>query len=98
MPYSDLIFDFKSIISYISQWTELHPGDVIVTGSAAGVVIASKEKNWLKDGDNVEVEIKGFGTLTNTIKMAEGINAGPVTRDNAEEVFAETMAMAKKNH
>lgn len=98
MPYDDLIFDFKAIISYISQWTELHPGDVIVTGSAAGVIVASKEQNWLKDGDTVEVQVKGVGTLSNQVKMAEGRSRGPVTRDNAKEVFAEAMAMAMRNH
>lgn len=98
MPYSDLIFDFKSMISYISQWTELHPGDVIVTGSAAGVVVASKEQNWLKDGDIVDVEVKGVGTLTNPIRKAEGANIGPVTREDGKQAFAEAMALVTKNH
>jgi 2-keto-4-pentenoate hydratase/2-oxohepta-3-ene-1,7-dioic acid hydratase in catechol pathway len=97
MTYDDLIFDFKEIISYVSEFSELHPGDVIVTGSAAGVGLFSQPQRWLQDGDIVTVEVTGIGTLSNSVAHAAGVNKAPVTRDNAEEVFHEALAFAR-NH
>ena len=95
MPYADLIYNFKEIISYVSEFTELHPGDVIVTGSAAGSALFSRPQRWLQVGDVVEVEVPCIGTLSNTVKMAEGANYAPVTRSNVKEVFEEALNFAK---
>lgn len=68
---SDLIFDIPAIISYLSQFTPLLPGDVIATGTPSGVGGARKPPLWLKPGDVLEIEIPGVGHLINPI-LAEG--------------------------
>jgi 2-keto-4-pentenoate hydratase/2-oxohepta-3-ene-1,7-dioic acid hydratase in catechol pathway len=62
---SDMIFPVAEIISYISRHFSLAPGDVIITGTPAGVILGLAEKNWLKAGDVVEVEVEGLGKLSN---------------------------------
>ncbi|HVF24900.1 MAG TPA: fumarylacetoacetate hydrolase family protein [Anaerolineales bacterium] len=62
---SDMIFSVADIISYISQYMTLKPGDVISTGTPEGVVMGMTEKNWLKPGDEVVVEVEGLGKCTN---------------------------------
>ena len=57
---------FRSI-EYISTWTELVPGDVIVTGTPGGVGAGRKPPLWMRPGDRVEVEISGLGCLINPI-------------------------------
>lgn len=61
----DMIFTVGEIISYISKHFSLAPGDVIITGTPAGVILGLPEKNWLKAGDVVEVEVEGLGKLSN---------------------------------
>ncbi len=63
----DLIFDVPSIISYVSGFTPLEPGDVIATGTPSGVGFARKPPLWLKAGDTVEIEISKIGILRNPI-------------------------------
>lgn len=63
----DMIFDVPSIISYVSSWTEISPGDVIATGTPEGVGFARKPPLWLKPGDSVEVEISSIGILRNPV-------------------------------
>lgn len=65
----DMIFDLPAIISYVSSWTQLLPGDVIATGTPEGVGFARKPPLWLKPGDTVEVEISRIGVLRNPIVM-----------------------------
>jgi 2-keto-4-pentenoate hydratase/2-oxohepta-3-ene-1,7-dioic acid hydratase in catechol pathway len=62
---SDMIFSVAECISYISQYMTLKPGDVISTGTPEGVVLGMTEKNWLKPGDEVTVEVEGLGKCTN---------------------------------
>lgn len=64
----DMIHSVASLISYISQFTHLEPGDVIATGTPAGVGAGRSPPLWLKPGDEVEVEIEAIGTLANTVK------------------------------
>lgn len=64
---SDMIFSVAQIISYISTFTYLEPGDVIATGTPAGVGAARTPPKWLKPGDKVEVEIEKIGVLANTV-------------------------------
>lgn len=64
---SDMIFHVDEIISYISQYMTLTPGDVILTGTPEGVVLGYPVDNrvYIKHGDVVTVEIEKVGTLTN---------------------------------
>ncbi|AUT62777.1 fumarylacetoacetate hydrolase family protein [Paraburkholderia terrae] len=66
-PVSDLIFSIPEIIAYCSTFTELVPGDVIVTGTPSGVGAYHQPPLWMKDGDMVEVEISGVGILRNPV-------------------------------
>lgn len=67
---SDMIFDCAEIVSYISQHMTLVPGDIILTGTPEGVILGYPEDKrvWLKDGDEVTIEIEKLGRLTNTMK------------------------------
>lgn len=62
---SDLIFDVKKIIEFITSVMTLNPGDVIATGTPSGV-------GPLKPGDEVVVEIEGIGRLVNKVVAAKG--------------------------
>lgn len=66
----DLIFDIPVLIETISAVMTLSPGDVIATGTPEGVGIGFKPPRFLKDGDVVECEITGIGTIRNTVKRA----------------------------
>lgn len=63
----DLMFDIPALIEYCSSFTELVPGDVLVTGTPGGVGAARKPPLWLQPGDVVEVEISGVGVLRNPV-------------------------------
>jgi len=58
-----MIFDVATIIEYLSTMTWLEPGDIIATGTPDGVGAGRKPPLWMRDGDKVEVEISGIGTL-----------------------------------
>lgn len=64
---ADLIFDVPDLIAYISSFTTLEPGDVIVTGTPGGVGAFREPPVWMAPGDIVEVEISGIGLLSNSI-------------------------------
>lgn len=62
-----LIFDVATLVVVISEVMTLSPGDLIVTGTPAGIGHSRTPKLYMKPGDTVEVEIEGIGTLTNGI-------------------------------
>lgn len=64
---SQMIFDIPFVISYISRWTTLRPGDVIATGTPGGVGSRREPPLWMKPGDTVEVEVEGIGILSSTV-------------------------------
>ena len=64
---SDMIFEVRKLIEYCTTFTELAPGDVIVTGTTGGVGAFREPPVWMKPGDIVEVEISSIGILRNTI-------------------------------
>jgi 2-keto-4-pentenoate hydratase/2-oxohepta-3-ene-1,7-dioic acid hydratase in catechol pathway len=64
---NDLIFDTRTLISYLSDATTLLPGTVIMTGTPSGVGFARKPPVFLRPGDVVEIEIDGIGTLRNPV-------------------------------
>ncbi|MCX5591213.1 fumarylacetoacetate hydrolase family protein [Alcaligenes endophyticus] len=61
----DLIFDIASLIETCSRGITLYPGDIIATGTPAGVGMGLNPPQYLKTGDQVRIEIKGIGTLEN---------------------------------
>lgn len=63
----DMIFDVPTLVSVCSEVFELHPGDVIISGTPAGVGFARKPPIFMKQGDIVEVEVEGLGILRNTV-------------------------------
>lgn len=64
---SRMIFSFRKIINYISTFTTLEPGDVLVTGTPTGAGARLDPPVWLKPGDVVEIEAEGIGLLRNTV-------------------------------
>jgi acylpyruvate hydrolase len=64
---SDLIFDVATLVSTISEAMTLAPGDIIVTGTPAGVGGMRKPQVFMKPGDVCEVEVEGIGLLRNPI-------------------------------
>lgn len=64
---SRMIFSFRKIINYISAFTTLAPGDVIVTGTPTGAGARFDPPKWLAPGDVIEVEAEGIGVLRNGV-------------------------------
>ncbi len=64
---TDLIFDIPTLVETISRGITLYPGDVIATGTPAGVGMGMQPPTWLQAGDNVRVEIDGIGVLENPV-------------------------------
>ena len=64
---SNLIFGVDEIISYISQTSTLERGDLILTGTPAGVGVFREPQRLLQPGDEVTIEIEGLGELTNPV-------------------------------
>ncbi len=62
-----MIFKIPKIIEYVSTWTTLVPGDVLVTGTPGGVGARRNPPVWMKPGDKVEIEIDKVGVLENGI-------------------------------
>lgn len=79
---NDLVFSVAALISNISQTMTLHAGDVIVSGTPAGVGAARTPPLWMKGGDICEVEVEGIGILRNSV---------------VNETAAEGQALAKLN-
>jgi len=63
----DMIFSVAETISYISQLMTLEPGDILATGTPEGVGFKRNPPVFLREGDDVEVEIEGIGTLRNPV-------------------------------
>lgn len=67
----DLVFTPGALVSYISTFITLEPGDVILTGTPGGVGIAANPQRWLADGDVVRTGITGIGECRNTCRTTE---------------------------
>ena len=65
---SDMIFTVAEIISYISRYITLDPGDVVITGTPPGVIMGREDKTWMTEGDSYAVEIGNLGKLSNTMR------------------------------
>jgi 2-keto-4-pentenoate hydratase/2-oxohepta-3-ene-1,7-dioic acid hydratase in catechol pathway len=69
---ANLLFPFRYLISYLSTFYRLRPGDLIATGTPNGAGARFDPPKYLRDGDVVEVEVPGIGMLRNTV-LAEHI-------------------------
>jgi acylpyruvate hydrolase len=67
-----MIFDLATVISMVSEFATLEPGDVILTGTPSGVGMARDPQLWLADGDVVAVEIDGVGRLESVARRESG--------------------------
>ncbi len=65
---NNLMFPFRYLISYLSTFYRLKPGDIIATGTPNGAGARFDPPKFLKDGDVVEVEVPGIGILRNTVE------------------------------
>jgi len=63
----ELIFKVPELIEYISSITPLLPGDIVSTGTPAGVGMGRKPQRWLRAGDTVTVSLEGLGSLVNPV-------------------------------
>ena len=68
---SDMIFSVAELIAFLSRYTTLKPGDLIITGTPEGVLLGKESPIWLTAGDEVVVEIDQLGTLTNLLVAPE---------------------------
>jgi acylpyruvate hydrolase len=66
----NMIFTVAEIIAFASEAITLEPGDLIATGTPAGVGFARTPPVWLQPGDEVTVEIDGIGALSNPVVAA----------------------------
>ncbi|MGI9048828.1 MAG: fumarylacetoacetate hydrolase family protein [Rubrobacteraceae bacterium] len=64
---SKMIFPVSELVSFLSKGMTLEPGDIIITGTPPGVGMARDPQLFMKDGDEVSIEIEGLGTLTNPV-------------------------------
>jgi len=67
---ANMVFGVAEIVSFISQAITLEPGDLILTGTPAGVGIFRDPKVLLQPGDEITIEIDGLGSLTNPVRAA----------------------------
>ena len=70
---SEMIYSCRSLLSYLSHQFTLLPDTVILTGTPDGVGFARTPPVFLRDGDRIEVEIEGIGTLANTVRAAGAV-------------------------
>jgi 2-keto-4-pentenoate hydratase/2-oxohepta-3-ene-1,7-dioic acid hydratase in catechol pathway len=68
---SNMVFGVAEIIAFVSQAITLEPGDLIITGTPAGVGAFRKPQVWLKPGDEITIEIDGIGSITNPVVAAD---------------------------
>lgn len=70
---SDLIFNPATVVSYVSTFMKLEPGDLIATGTCGGVAVARPDTPFLKDGQVATVTIEGIGSCVNTFRDEKAI-------------------------
>jgi acylpyruvate hydrolase len=69
---NEMLFDVPFLVEYISQVMTLLPGDVILTGTPAGIGATMNPRRWLRDGDRVDIEITGLGKISNRFIAPDG--------------------------
>ena len=68
---SNMVFGVREILAYASRATTLEPGDVVATGTPAGVGFIQRPPRFLQPGDEVSIEIEGVGVLSNPVAAAD---------------------------
>jgi 2-keto-4-pentenoate hydratase/2-oxohepta-3-ene-1,7-dioic acid hydratase in catechol pathway len=64
---SNMVFGVADVVSFVSQGITLEPGDLIITGTPAGVGAFRDPKVWMQPGDTITIEIDGIGSITNPV-------------------------------
>jgi 2-keto-4-pentenoate hydratase/2-oxohepta-3-ene-1,7-dioic acid hydratase in catechol pathway len=67
----NMVFGVAEIVSFVSQAITLEPGDLIITGTPAGVGAFRDPQVWLEPGDEITIEIDGVGSITNPVTSAD---------------------------
>ena len=67
----ELIFGVPELIEYISRFVTLEPGDIISTGTPSGVGLGRTPQRWLRDGDDIVIDIEKIGTLRNPVVVEQ---------------------------
>ena len=67
---ANMAFGVASLVAFISRTITLEPGMLIATGTPPGVGMARTPPRWLRDGDEMTVEIERIGSLTNVVRRA----------------------------
>ena len=67
---ANMVFGVADIVAFVSQAITLEPGDLIITGTPAGVGAFRDPKVWLQPGDEITIEIDGLGKITNPVVAA----------------------------
>jgi 2-keto-4-pentenoate hydratase/2-oxohepta-3-ene-1,7-dioic acid hydratase in catechol pathway len=65
-----MIFGVAELVSFTSRTITLEPGDVLITGTPAGVAMAADPPRYLRPGDRMRIEIDGVGELDNTVRAS----------------------------
>jgi len=73
----EMIFSVANLVCILSEAMTLEPGDVIVTGTPAGIGAARKPPLYMRDGDVCEVEIEKLGILENPVRRSSEVSAQP---------------------
>ncbi|KAF4981414.1 hypothetical protein FZEAL_2762 [Fusarium zealandicum] len=68
---NDLIFGVSRLLSHLSRGTTVRAGTIVMTGTPSGVAWSREPKEFLKDGDVVEIEVEGIGMIRNTMKFVD---------------------------
>lgn len=84
----DLVFTIHNLIYRLTECMTLEPGDIIISGTPAGVGYARTPPVFMKPGDVIEVEVDGLGILTNTIEDEKQINMDIVEQSQADVLKA----------
>jgi pimeloyl-ACP methyl ester carboxylesterase len=86
----DLIFSIANLVKTLSEGTTLQPGDVLATGTPAGVGFGQDPPTFLKSGDTIEISVTGLGTLRNKV-------AGPSSPNYVAERLAKVSVLPTYN-
>ena len=66
----ELVFDSAALLAYVSQFTSLAPGDIVLTGTPGGVGLGMQPQRWLCDGEVLTTTIEGIGSLRNRMRLS----------------------------